>query len=499
MIDKEQNIFDTENASRVDELMKAMSAGSTTGRTLDGTNTSGAALKTESLEPTVKVVTNKEKHIVLWKQIPKLTAYNTVEEFNQLVDYGGDTGIFNSEGETPQFTDSIYRRESVKVKFMGVSGEVTHPFEVVRTAGIGNALANEVKNKTQYMLRQIDKNLVTANSSHVSNQFEGLFKQHEVTVSNASSLNGSVNLDTYFNDSVVVDARGAILADDNVQDAVNGIMENNFGYASQIIARPKVFSDYVKQFNDSKRVLVNNPVAGTTGATMGQAVNTIATQGGLININSDIFFDYKKPRDYNASATNAKAPAAPVADGVAPVAAATDTSNKFGSTYAGDYYYAVAAKNQYGESAMTLLNATATPVSIAATESADLKFTAGSGAYAAESYVIYRTEAVTSGTEANNKFYPIFTITTAELAAGYDGASAGLVRDRNRWIANTSSAMIYDIDPEVFAYKQLFPISRMDLAVTAPAHRFMILHYGTPVLFAGKKIARIVNIGERTS
>lgn len=489
-----QDIFSS--GQQVEDLLKAMSAGSQTGRELNGLETGGSALKTESLEPTVKILTNKDTHIKFWKQIPKQTAYNTVEEFNQLVEYGGNVGIFNSEGETPQFTDSIYRRESVAVKFMGVSGEVTHPFQLVRTAGIGDALANEVMNKTSFLLREINKNLVTADSSKIGIQFDGIFRQHHLAVTGGSSLAGTPALDSYFNDSVVIDARGNILSDAYVEEAVNGVTQDNFGFVSQIIARPKVFSDYVKQFHESKRVMVNNPMAATTGATMGQAVNTIMTQAGAINVQDDIFFDYKVTRVFNAAATNPKAPAVPTA-GVAPVAAVADTSNKFGAAYAGDYYYAVAAKNRYGESAMLLLNAPATPVAVAATESVDLQFVAGVGAYAAESYVIYRTEAVTVGDQTNNKFYPIFTVSLAELANGFDGAAATKVRDRNRWIANTTSALVYDVDPDIFAYKQLFPISRMDLAITAPARRFMVLSYGTPVLYAGKKIARIVNIGAK--
>jgi hypothetical protein len=97
----------------VSELLKAMSAGDQTGRDLNGQITAGSSLKVESLEPALKVLTNTDQHIKFWKMIPKQKAYNTVEEYNQLVDYGMDIGIFNNEGETPQFTDSQYRRESV--------------------------------------------------------------------------------------------------------------------------------------------------------------------------------------------------------------------------------------------------------------------------------------------------------------------------------------------------------------------------------------------------
>jgi hypothetical protein len=40
---------------------------------------------------------------------------------------------------------------------------------------------------------------------------------------------------------------------------------------------------------------------------------------------------------------------------------------------------------------------------------------------------------------------------------------------------------------------------RLDLAVLVPAYRWMILLYGTPVLFAPKKWLRYVNVGMLTS
>ena len=36
---------------------------------------------------------------------------------------------------------------------------------------------------------------------------------------------------------------------------------------------------------------------------------------------------------------------------------------------------------------------------------------------------------------------------------------------------------------------------KMDLAVISPAYRFMVLLYGTPLLFAPRKMVRFVNIG----
>lgn len=472
---------------KIYELAKAMSATDQTGQTLIGQLTAGAALKTESLDPMLKILTSQDKHIVLHKILPKQKAFNTVEEFNQLFDYGLDVGIFNKEGETPQFTDSQYRRQSALIKYTGVSGEVTHPFTLVRLgSGVGDALATEVKNKTQFLIRALDKAYPVSDSKLVADEFDGIFKQHYVGITGET---GPAGLDAYTNSSVVIDARGYILSDKMVEDAAHGVVNDNYGMATEIIGPPVIFSNYVSQFHESKRIVVGMGGA-VEGATMGQSVNAIMTQFGKINVTTDIFFDWKKSRLYNEGATSAKAPTAPVA-GVDPTAVDTDTNTKF-TDGAGTYWYAVAARNRYGESAMTLLDTTGQVV--AATESVDLQFTHTDGSYAAECLVVYRTKrGVTDYTTA--PFYPILMLTKTEMAAGYDGATATLVRDRNRVLPGTYSAIVTDNSLDVWALKQLAPIMRMDLARTSPSFRFMILAYLTMVLFAPKKIARIMNVG----
>jgi hypothetical protein len=470
---------------KVHELIKAMSASSQTGRDLTDTATAGSALKTESLDPSLKVLTNTDKHIVLWKMIPKQKAYNTVEEYNQLVDYGGTIGIFNNEGETPQFTDSIYTRRAALIKYTGVSGEVTHPFTLVNLgSGVGNALAKEVSNKTQYLVRGLDGKIVTANSTTVSQEFDGIMAQHFAGVS------PTLSLDIYANNSAVIDVRGKALKDENVEDAAQAVVNDNFGMVSTIIGNPLVFSSYVKRFHESKRVNVGQSGA-VQNATMGQSVNQIQTQFGLLDVANDIFFDRDRlaARAYNQAATSTKAPTAPVTGG-AP-STQVDTSAKFADG-AGDYFYAVSAKNRYGESALTILATNATTVAV--TESVDLSWTHTDGSYAAESFVVYRTiKDADPYTTAG--FYPIFEVSVAQHTAGYDGGAATVVRDRNRRIANTTSALVLEFSTDVIALKQLAPMMRMDLARTSPSYRFMVLDYCTPVLFAPKKISKIENIG----
>ena len=116
-----------QSAETVDQLNKALAAEQITGReTADLTTASGAPLKVESLEKTLKHLTFRESDIRLWKDLPKKPAYNTVEEYNQQTSYGANRGGWNREGELPEEEDSVFVRRAQLVKYLGVTKSVTH-------------------------------------------------------------------------------------------------------------------------------------------------------------------------------------------------------------------------------------------------------------------------------------------------------------------------------------------------------------------------------------
>ena len=490
-----QNIFNSQSEDFTgvlgnvsDDLVKAVVAGSQTGRDFDGVVNSGGSLKVESLDGMVRLLTNTEKHIVFWKMLNKQTIFNTVHEYNQQLDYGNESGGFNLEGETPQFSDASYKRKAAIVKYMGFAGKVTHPAMLVRNADGVNNYSRAMQNKVQLLMRFINKQLTVANSKNIPTEFDGLFQQHF----EASEV-GNSSLDTYFNSTQVIDARGSILTDDLVQDATNAAINDNFGAADKIIASPVVFKNYVKQFDGLKRFNVGQSGA-IQGATTGQSVTKIDSQFGVIDVINDIFFDYKNPKNYNSAASSPKSPSKPVVGGTPVNVVTTIPTSKF-ENFTGTYFYAVTARNRYGESDMTILDTNAATVANA-TDAVDLWFTAGAGAYAPTSFVIYKTKKNTSSYLSPKVFHKVFEITASELTAGYDGAAAGKVRDRNLWIPEAKSAFVTVVDPMYLEYLQLAPISKMELAITSPSKRFMVLNYGTPAMYLPSKIIRIVNLGD---
>jgi hypothetical protein len=465
-------------------LNKALEAGDITGRsTANLTSASGAPLKVESLEKTLKILSHQEQHIKLWKMIPKKAAFNTVEEFNQLSSYGADRGGSLIEGELPATEDSTYIRRAQLVKFYGVTKEVSHPMSLVNVqASVGNIIEREVKNGTLWVLRKINKALTRGNESIIPTEFNGLYAQHQ-----QNDVFGS--LDAYFESEVVVDLRGAGLTEAAIEVGAEAIIQN-FGYPTHLVAPPKVLSKFVENFYGNKFIPINS--AAVSAGQVGQNVQTFESQYGSIKLEYDIFMNPDAGRVAGSAATSTKAPVAIVPDGTAPSAVVTgDASSMWAAGDAGTYFYSVAGVNRYGEGPLTLISSSASTIA-AAKNSVNLKFAAGSGGTAATGYKIYRTK---KGGVATSTMYPIYEISTAQLGTGYDGGAAGLVRDRNRFIPNTAQAFLIQNDTEVYEFAQLAPLMKMDLAIIAPAYRFMVLLYGTPLLYAPKKMVRFLNVG----
>ena len=161
----------------VDALNKALAAEQITGRdTADLTTASGAPLKVESLEKTLKHLTFRESDIRLWKDLPKKPAYNTVEEYNQQTSYGANRGGWNREGELPEEEDSVFVRRAQLVKYLGVTKSVTHQMTLVNTM-VGSIMERTIKDGTMWILRTLNQGLYFGNEKLIPEQFNGFLAQ----------------------------------------------------------------------------------------------------------------------------------------------------------------------------------------------------------------------------------------------------------------------------------------------------------------------------------
>lgn len=456
----------------IQELSKALEAGFQVG----AGKTGGSALRVESLEASLKVLTYTSSHIKFWKKVPKSPAYSTVEEYNQLTNYGGNQSPFVQEGELPQATDTSYARRVQLVKFLGTTREVTHQASLVHPAH-GDLIALENQSGILWLLEQVERHLFEGDSSLA---FDGEAEQWD-------------GLDSLVDPTSVFDLEGNSLQEADLEEAANTIIEN-FGFPTDVYLGTRTMSDLVKTFYPRERVQLPAPMNGQVGNT----IQTIATQAGVIEFNPDVFI--RRAPTPPAAATSANAPATPASAATALTGGTDGDHNKGAPAGEIELAYVVTAANRFGESAPTaFLGSTQTMTQSEKDDGDSVEVTvtnpATIGAFPPEYFRVYRTRALTSGTSVPDSLSEYSLV--AQVPAATQAASGTTTFDDvNLKLPFTSTAYLGELTPSVLTFRQLMPMMKLDLAVLSPAYRWMILLYGTPILFAPKKWIRLINVGQ---
>ncbi len=461
--------FGATSAETIANLSKALEAG-----TQISNQTGGSSLRVESLEASLKVVTYTAHHIRLWKKIPKSSAFSTVEEYNELSSYGGQAFPFTREAELPQATDTTYTRRTQFVKFLGTTREISHQMTLVNPAH-GDVVALENQAGILWLLERVENFLFTGDSTLA---FDG----------EAEQWNG---LDALIDPTSIIDLEGQPIQEADLEEAANTIIEN-YGFPTDIFLGTRVMSDLVKTFYPRERIQLPAAMNGQVGNT----IETIATQAGVLQFNPDVFI--RKTPTPPAAATSVNAPATPAS--IASSALTGTTGDHAKGAPAGDHYFAyvVTACNRFGESAPTAFQGGATTVTTAnkaagAYVPTTITNAAVIGAYAPEYFRVYRSKASSTNSVPSSlsSYYLIAQIPASSQAAG----GTTTFNDLNLYLPDTSTVYVGELTPSVLTFRQLMPMMKMDLAVLAPAYRWMILLYGTPLMFARKKWLRMINVG----
>lgn len=456
--------FGTASAADVAELNKALTTGAYGQANGVAGQTNGAALQVESLENSLKVLTYSDQHVKFWKKIAKTPAYSTVEEYNQLLSYGSNSGGFVPEGVLPETDDSEYRRQASFVKFLGTTREVSHPMTLVRSAH-GDVIARENQNGILWLMKQLEHALFWGNSKLAAPGKEGV------------QFDG---LNQMIDEENIYDCKGSELQDTDINYGAQMIIEN-YGTPTDLYLPFETLADFSNEYFPKERVIM--PTQGA-GYQAGLVVNKFQTHGGAVDFQPDLFLQKTKP----LSGTGTGGTKAPTAPQTVTVEIDSKDNAEFGKSAAsgaGVYSYSVTACNRFGESVPTACSSDATLTAGDLAKGIKITITNSSSMVVAPEYFrVYRTEA--GGTQK----YCIMEVPAQNVSAG----GTTVVTDLNKTLPNTYTAFMGEFTPEVIAFKQLAPIMKMDLALLGPAYRWMILLYGVPQLYAPKKWMKFVNI-----
>lgn len=451
--------FGTASQQDLADLHKSLTAGNAQNPPGSVVAGDGFSLRTESLERTLKVVTHRMDDVRLWRNLSKLPAYNTVEEYNRLRSYGSnDVAGFMGEGDLPESDDSSYSREFTVIKFVGTTRSVSHVMSLVRPAH-GPVIAQETVNGTAHLLKQIERSLFFGDSSLIPVQWDGLKK---LITAGAPAAN-------------IIDMRGAPLNEDALNDgALTVKTAPNYGRATDLYCADGAYSDLAKGFYPAERYPIQP--GGWTDGMVGLQIKGFHSMVGPVMFNPDVFVEFGGGPSATAVGDAAKRPSTPT-ESVAP-ASPVDAQSQFSASDAGDYRYKVVAINRYGKSAPLTLTG---PVTVAAGDA--VTFTVADGATVGSAFEVYRTRKNGAlGTE-------LLAFTVAR------GGATTAVTDRNADLPGTSTAFLVQQNVEFFSFKQLAPFVKIPLATIDTSIRWMQLLYGAPVVYAPGKAVIYKNVG----
>jgi hypothetical protein len=454
--------FGSTSAAELNDLFKALQAGQATERPSSVTPGDGYTLKPESLDRNLKNITYDEASVVFWRKCDKSPAYNTVEEFSQLREYGNGVAAFIEEGELPSEDDATYSREFDVIKYMGTTRRVTHVMQTVRSH-IGNVIAQETINGTRWLLRQVEKAMFYGDSALVPQEFDGLFTQ----------LANKLPAESVF------DMRGKPLSQDAMEEAAHVIRAvPNYGMPTDVYMADGAYSDLARSFYPTQRSSLPTPNA--PDGMVGFQVAGMRTQAGPIRFNPDIFIEPGRAPVAAGLGDVSKRPGVPSLGAGAAGALGGGEVSQFAAADAGDYRYKVAARNRFGISAPVDINAGA-GITVAAGQK--VTFTIDQGVPSATSYVIYRTKVDgAAGTETEIKQVP---------------ATAGTVTfsDFNDDLPETTQAALVQGNRANMVIKQLAPFTRIPLATIDTSVRWSQVLYLVLTLHSPRKNVLFKNVG----
>ena len=499
MLHYQNNNISTEVDPAAMELIKAVEARQITGQQTTDIRDEGsiAGLKYESLHNTLINLDAKMSMFKLWRNIPKKPIESTNHDFNQLEQFGTNSSAAVAEGELPPENNSSYTRRTELTKYIGETRRISDVAMGVNTilgkARSGAVVRKEVEHGVLSVTKKLDGLLYKGNSKTVPFEFDGLNALHQ-------DIRYWSSLENYQNSQSVVDMRGALLNELVIQDGAEAIVDFGLGDMANcwMYAPPSVLTGFAKQFSvdNSKFVNINNPMQ--SAGIAGQVIKGTHTQLGYVNFEYDIFIARNKPRFTTEGDQHPNSPV--VAATPSPtISAVSDAefSRFFG--FDGDYYYAVAGKNRFGES--KLLPLSNSKIAVTDAQAVNINFAdfeVGSNGEGATGYVVYRSEVNPAGTIDETPLYPIFEVSKAEKEAGFDGAPVNVIRDRNRYIPNTEDAYMMQWDDTVTEFGMLGGMNKVELFQSAYIGKvFAILQYGMLMLYAPRRIVKFQNIGKK--
>ncbi len=419
----------------IDAFYKALTgAGGTDVAALTG----GAALRMESIEAAMTVVTVRPEHFVFWNKAAKTPITSLLHEFAKQRDIGGipGSGAVSETGTIPENTGD-YGRGVAKVKLLKDRRVVTLEAQIQSENGLAGAIALETNNGALKLTTDAEYLSFFGDESCNPYEFDGLVKI-------LSAVGGDH----------VVDMRGNPLSAD-AREIVNSSRliwdQGNWGMATDFICSGACQADIDLKLSPNFRVDLGNKPDKLEG---GAPVYSIKTRFGTLASTPDVFVQESQP-PYSVRGGNFAAQIAAsgttLPSSIAGVASA-NAASKFLAAHAGLYYYGVQACRPEGDSDIVI----STQVNVNAGDRVAVTITPGGGSNAT-AFRVFRGRR--GGTNAAADLREM-----ARIPA--NGANPVVYNDDNQNIPGTSIGVVLTLKDDALKILRFAGMLRFPLSAT---------------------------------
>lgn len=459
-----------QSAQEVQELAKALDLEKalTVGYGMEpSTQTGWGAGRIESLENTVKFQTPKVTDAALYQEINKGKAGSTVEEYVVFKKLGA--AGFYAEGGAPEEYDEEIAREFEQVKFIGALAKI--PMPAVITPQIYKPIDTLTKAKVEAIIRHANVKLYWGDSNKIPLEWNGYYEQ--------------LTRKCKYPDQHIIDKKGEALTPEDFNLAGTIIRVNGKGNPGNLksFISPGAMQSYVDELIANKQWF-----AGSTIQDIYVKAANLSINMTKVKLVEDLFLQHKgenyleepHPKlNSDGSAFAAMSSKAPdvLAAGTCAVTLYDLPAGK--SLEVGDYDYAVVPVNNYGPG-----KAFAVSASVTAGKGVKFSTLADNGStYPATCFDIYRKPSATSSLKAYQY------LTTFKV-----GDAADVRVDDGSEIPGTTTCFVFEWDfDQTINYKQLLPMTKMNLAITQDSLPWMQKQYAVPLLYNANRVVVFKN------
>lgn len=455
-------------------IAKSFVAG--TGITPD-TQPDGAALRTESLDNDVKIVTWGPRNFTILADIARQPINQTVAKYVVYYNHGkvGHT-LFQPEIGLGRLSQPNLKQKTVTMKFLATPAQTSM---VMQRA---NVIEDPIAVQEMAAMNRLGKTL----------EWAIFYGDSDLTDGEAQSGYEFDGLTKLIDDENVIDQRGGALTPALLNKAATYVAVNGYGTPNVAYMPTGVKADFVNQYLEAQRVLVPNNQQG--GMEAGLTVDSFRSVRGGIALRDSAIMDLDNVLDENAVPED-NAP-------LTPSVTATAVTDKGGQFLANDVkdsdgnvvvpaevgktlsYKVVAV----GDSDSAPSDAATATVS-AATDGVQLTISLSPLAKKQPNYLaIYRASLID---ESSGKYYLIARVPMSE----FDASSGTLTFvDVDDHIPGTADVFVGEMSPEVINLFEFLPVSKLNTAVVTDATNFALLWWGALRLSFPKRWVWIKNV-----